>query len=79
MNDDIILPLGELHVLYGWDFWLRSEAVVPEEVRVGMVNERKIIEGKLKQPGIVFRGRLNREEYLKEMAEAQAWPRGQPV
>ena len=67
------VPGATLHVLYGWDRWVRAEAVVPEPVRATMVAERKALQELLKQDGVEFRGHLPRAEYLQEMAEAEAW------
>lgn len=67
-------PHAELHVLYGFDFWRRSEAVVPEDVRKEMVPARTRLEKLLREtPGVVATGRLPRAEYVRELAEAEIW------
>jgi SAM-dependent methyltransferase len=67
------VPIAELHVTYGWDFWKRSEAVVSESVAESMRQERARLEKLLLQPGVVDRGRLGRSEFLRELGEATVW------
>lgn len=67
------VPHAELHVTYGFDFWKRSEAVVPAPVAEGMRQERVRLENLMVQPGVVHKRRLPRGEFLKELAEAQVW------
>ncbi len=67
------VPNAELHVTYGWDFWKRSEAVVPAPVAESMRQERARLEKLLTQPGVVHLGRLPRAEFLRELGEASVW------
>jgi 2-polyprenyl-3-methyl-5-hydroxy-6-metoxy-1,4-benzoquinol methylase len=67
------VPDAELHVTYGWDFWIKSEAVVQAPIAESMRQERKALENMLNQPGVVHKGRLSREETLREFAEAEVW------
>lgn len=67
------VPDAELRVVYGFDFWKKSEVVVSADQAEAMRQERSRLEGMLNQPGVVYRGRLSRGEYLQEMNEASIW------
>lgn len=67
------VPDAELHVTYGWDFWIKSEAVVAKPVADSMRQERKELEKLLAQSGVVHCGRLPRQDVLQEFAEAEIW------
>lgn len=62
-------PTAELHVFYGWENF-------QESIRRGQLHYRSIMENILalgKQPGVVWRGRVNQRELAKEMLEADLW------
>ena len=67
------VPDAELRVVYGFDFWKKSETVVPAEQAEIMRQERERLEKLLNQPGVTYRGRLSRGDYLQEMNEASIW------
>jgi len=67
------VPDAELHVTYGWDFWIKSEAVVAKPIAESMRQERKALDVLLAQPGVTHLGRLTREGTLREFAQAEVW------
>lgn len=67
------VPDAELRIVYGFDFWKKSEVVVPAEQSRMMREERARLEKLMNQSGVTYCGRLSRKEYLQEMAEASIW------
>ena len=68
------VPGAELRILYGLDFWRRSEAVVQEPMRSQMREQRAELERLLRQDGVTYIGWApTRAEYLREIAAAAVW------
>ena len=65
-----IFPQLSLHIFYGFDNWKKAihQRNNPEEVR-----HLELVEQLMKQPGVIYYGRVSQEELAKEQMTASLW------
>jgi glycosyltransferase involved in cell wall biosynthesis/tetratricopeptide (TPR) repeat protein len=61
---------AELHVFYGFDVWERSLADAPKPVEAA---HAAWIRERIRQPGVVFHGRVGQRRLARELARSDVW------
>lgn len=73
MMPDIIreVPDAELHVFYGFENWEKSARLRGDQETVARIERLKV---RLREPGIVYRGRVGQRQLALEFKKAEVWP-----
>jgi glycosyltransferase involved in cell wall biosynthesis len=64
------IPGAELHVLYGFSNWEKACAARGDRDEIAWMES---IKAALKQPGVVYHGRVGQRELARQMLQAELW------